>query len=187
MSGASKICRFSIGQVNEQRSALAWLRNNNLQSGLLTPRTIQAHCTFLDVPSFKHVHSCGTAIAHCPLSNSYFSAEPFRLREALDQGVKVGLGTDIAGGYSLDLMSAMRQAVSISRMRQGAKIMAGHGPARDDDGKTLAIDWKESLYLATKGGATALGLKTGAFAVGSPFDAQEGGYHFIERHSLDSD
>ncbi|KAJ7505142.1 hypothetical protein B0H11DRAFT_1977026 [Mycena galericulata] len=141
------------------------------RSGLLTTRTIQAHCTFLDVPSFKHVHSCGTAIAHCPLSNSYFSAEPFRLREALDAGVKVGLGTDIAGGYSLDLMTAMRQAVTISRMRQGSKIIADPGAV--DDGKTLAIDWKESLYLATKGGANALGLGTGAFTVGSPFDAQE--------------
>ncbi|KAJ6525295.1 hypothetical protein DFH09DRAFT_174831 [Mycena vulgaris] len=140
------------------------------RSGLLTARTIQAHCTFLDVPSFKHVHSCGTSIAHCPLSNSYFSAEPFRLREALDEGVKVGLGTDIAGGYSLDLMSSMRHAVSISRMRQGSKIMTN---SAGDDGKTLAIDWKDSLYLATKGGATALGLTTGVFAVGLPFDAQE--------------
>ncbi|KAJ6585168.1 hypothetical protein B0H19DRAFT_1108599 [Mycena capillaripes] len=141
------------------------------RSGLLTSRTIQAHCTFLDVPSFKHVHSCGTAIAHCPLSNSYFSAEPFRLREALDEGVKVGLGTDIAGGYSLDLMTSMRHAVSVSRMREGSRqILAG---PEHDSGKILAIDWKESLYLATKGGATALGLTTGVFDVGLPFDAQE--------------
>ncbi|KAF7346544.1 Guanine deaminase [Mycena sanguinolenta] len=138
------------------------------RSGLLTPRTIQAHCTFLDVPSLEHIHFCGTAIAHCPLSNSYFSAEPFRLREALDEGVKVGLGTDVAGGYSLDLMNSMRHAVSVSRMRQGSKqLRAG------SDGKSLAIDWKESLYLATKGGATALGLATGVFGVGLPFDAQE--------------
>ncbi|KAJ7095736.1 hypothetical protein B0H15DRAFT_826860 [Mycena belliarum] len=139
------------------------------RSGLLATRTIQAHCTFLDAPAFKHVHSCGTSIAHCPLSNSYFSAEPFRLREALDEGVKVGLGSDVAGGYSLDLMSSMRHAVSISRMRQGSKIMAG----TVDDGKTLAIDWTEALYLATRGGATALELTIGIFAVGVPFDAQE--------------
>ncbi|KAJ7176017.1 hypothetical protein C8R46DRAFT_77568 [Mycena filopes] len=138
------------------------------RSGLLTPRTIQAHCTFLDVPALKHVYSRGTAIAHCPLSNSYFSAEPFHLREALDEGVKIGLGTDIAGGYSLDLMNSMRQAVSVSRMRQGAKQIAGGG-----DEKSLAIDWKESLYLATRGGATALGLTTGVFAVGVPFDAHQ--------------
>jgi len=112
-----------------------------------------------------------TAIAHCPLSNSYFSAEPFRLREALDEGVKVGLGTDIAGGYSIDIMNSMRHAVSVSRMRQGSKdIITG---SAGDVTKSLAIDWKESLYLATKGGAIALGLTTGGFAVGSPFDAQE--------------
>ncbi|KAJ7644016.1 hypothetical protein FB45DRAFT_975646 [Roridomyces roridus] len=138
------------------------------RSGLMTTRTIQAHCTFLDPPSLQQVHSCGTAIAHCPLSNSYFSAEPFRLREALDTGVKIGLGTDIAGGYSLDLMNAMRQAVSVSRMRQGSKIMTGAAAE-----KSLAIDWKESLYLATKGGANALGLVSGVFGVGSPFDAQQ--------------
>ncbi|KAF8171999.1 hypothetical protein K438DRAFT_1852056 [Mycena galopus ATCC 62051] len=126
------------------------------RSGLLTTRTVQAHCTFLNVPSLKHIHSRGTAVAHCPLSNSYFSAEPFRLREALDEGVKVGLGTDIAGGYSLDLMSSMRHAVSVSRMREGSKQMIA-----------------ESLYLATKGGATALGLTTGVFSVGTSFDAQE--------------
>lgn len=127
------------------------------------------------MPSFKHIHSRETAIAHCPLSNSYFSAEPFRLREALDEGVKVGLGTDIAGGYSLDLMNSMRHAVSVSRMRQGSKQMK----ADSDDGKSLAIDWKESLYLATKGGATALGLATGAFGVGLSFDAQESEMHII--------
>ncbi|KAJ6621858.1 Metallo-dependent hydrolase, partial [Mycena sp. CBHHK59/15] len=142
------------------------------RSGLLTPRTIQAHCTYLGAPSLQHIQSCGTAIAHCPLSNSYFSAEPFHLREALDHEVKVGLGTDVAGGYSLDLMNSMRHAVSVSRMRQGSEIVSGRN-SNDRPGSTLAIDWKESLYLATRGGANALGLTTGTFAVGSPFDAQQ--------------
>lgn len=39
---------------------------------------------------------------------------------------------------------------------------------------SLAITWKESLYLATRGGALSLGLKdVGEFKVGTPFDAQE--------------
>ena len=60
-------------------------------------------------------------MAHCPLSNAYFSAKPFPLREALQRSVKVGLGTDVAGGYSLDIMDAMRQAVAVSRMREGVE------------------------------------------------------------------
>ncbi|KAF9561086.1 Metallo-dependent hydrolase [Agrocybe pediades] len=136
------------------------------KNGLLTSKTIQAHCTFLTMPDLDRISAKGTAIAHCPLSNAYFSAKPFPLREALDSNVKVGLGTDVAGGYSLDIMNAMRQAVAVSRMREGDRLMQGR------DHQNLSIDWKESLYLATRGGALALGLQ-GMFCVGAPFDAQE--------------
>jgi len=146
--------------------------------GLLTSRTIQAHCTFLSPSDLSRIHERGTAIAHCPLSNAYFSAEIFRLREALDEGVKVGLGTDIAGGYSADIMNTMRQAVVVSRLRQGRETIRKINQDRplkteeQDPQRNLAIDWKEALYLATKGGATALGLNSGSFEVGAPFDAQ---------------
>ncbi|KAF9473436.1 Metallo-dependent hydrolase [Pholiota conissans] len=138
------------------------------KNNLLTPRTVQAHCTFLGAPEFDRLIAKETSIAHCPLSNAYFSAKPFPLREALDQGVKVGLGTDVAGGYSLDIMNSMRQAVSTSRIREGQRQM-------DPDSSTSAdcsIDWKEALFIATRGGSVALGLQ-GIFAVGAPFDAQE--------------
>jgi len=92
------------------------------------------------------------------------------LREALDQGVKVGLGTDVAGGYSADITNTMRQAVAVSRIRQGRETTRKID--QDQALKNLAIDWKESLYLATKGGAIALGLNSGPFKVGVPFDAQ---------------
>ncbi|KAF9523894.1 hypothetical protein CPB83DRAFT_862086 [Crepidotus variabilis] len=138
------------------------------KANLLTSRTIQAHCTFLQKPNFQHLTQKGTSIAHCPLSNSYFSEEPFPLREALDCEVQIGLGTDIAGGYSLDIMSAMRQAVMVSRMREGVRSMDA---SRSSDTK-VSIDWVESLYLATRGGSRALGLE-GIFKIGAPFDAQE--------------
>ena len=99
------------------------------------------------------------------------------MREALDAGVPVGLGTDIAGGYSIDIMNAMRQAVIVSRMREGTRVMAHHDADASKEKemeKLLSIDWKEALYLATTGGAIALGLQKGigTFAVGVPFDAQ---------------
>ena len=137
---------------------------------------MQAHCTFLTAPDFDRLTACGTAIAHCPLSNAYFSAKPFPLREALDQGVKVGLGTDVAGGYSLDIMNAMRQAVVVSRMREGERQMGESANTAD-----ISIDWKEALYLATRGGSQALGL-SGMFAVGAPFDAQESASSIFQLH-----
>ncbi|KAJ3777954.1 hypothetical protein FB446DRAFT_762103 [Lentinula raphanica] len=157
---------------------------------LLTPRTIQAHCTYLSPSSnslsqqpsskdpFIHLQNLGTAIAHCPLSNIYFSASrAFCLREALEAHVKVGLGTDIAGGYSLDIMSAMRTAVAVSRIREGERMERVRQGSQSTDanrsGKPLAVDWKESLFLATLGGAQALGIESGIFKVGAPFDAQQ--------------
>ena len=140
---------------------------------------MQAHCTFLDSHDLQTIHECGTAVAHCPLSNAYFSAKPFPLREALKQHIKVGLGTDIAGGYSIDIMNAMRQAVSVSRMRQGGKIVAStesgsKSVVNTEHAESLGVDWIEALYLATRGGAVALGLPQGCgtFEVGAPFDAQ---------------
>ena len=145
-----------------------------MQHGLLTPRTVQAHCTFLDPPDLDLLEARGSAVAHCPLSNGYFSARPFRLREALTRGVKVGLGSDVAGGYALDLMQAMRQAVIVSRMREGERIIQQQDKQAEAQDPNLAIDWKEALYLATRGGAIALDLPQGAgsFVVGAPFDCQ---------------
>lgn len=114
-----------------------------------------------------------TAVAHCPLSNAYFSEKPFPLREALDKGVLVGLGTDIAGGYSIDILSSMRHAVATSRMREGTRAL-GSKPGVVTEAKSLAVEWKESLFLATRGGALALGLENcGEFKVGASLDAQQ--------------
>lgn len=120
-----------------------------------------------------HLATRGTSIAHCPLSNAYFSAQPFRLRESIQQGVKVGLGTDVAGGYSLDMMNAMRNAVTVSKMREGSRILSRLGGDTTDN--RLDIDWKTALHLATAGGAIALGMApgSGTFQVGAPFDAQQ--------------
>jgi len=115
----------------------------------------------------------GAAVAHCPLSNAYFSStEIFRLREALDRGVKVGFGSDIAGGYELGIQGVMRMSVAVSRLREGLLKRETRG---DDIPQSPRIDWKEALYLATKGGAEAMGLPCGSglFNIGAPFDAQQ--------------
>ena len=125
----------------------------------------------------------GSAVAHCPLSNAYFSStEIFRLREALNQGVKVGLGSDIAGGYELGIQGAMRMSVAVSRLREG--LLKRESQTQGEPAvKNPRIDWKESLYLATKGGAEAMGLPQGRFNVGAPFDAQQSAPIFISIHS----
>ena len=160
---------FSKRFISIEGSILRFSLTYPIQNNLLTPRTIQAHCTFLTAPDLEYLAHRQTSVAHCPLSNAYFSEKAFALREALNIGVKVGLGTDIAGGYSLDIMSAMRQAVVVSRMRESDRSIS---TTKSHNGRSLSINWIESLYLATRGGSEALALE-GMFKVGAPFDAQE--------------
>lgn len=94
---------------------------------------------------------------------------------ALDADLKVGLGSDIAGGYSLSIQNAMRQAVVTARHREGDRRETAHagGKAPLDTGSAnLRVDWKEALYVATRGGKKALGMG-GCLEVGMEFDAQE--------------
>ncbi|QRW15227.1 amidohydrolase family protein [Ceratobasidium sp. AG-Ba] len=159
--------RIFVGKLTMDQSSLEReIRPRNISRCLLSSRAIFAHCTFLEIPELGRLREAGCAVAHCPLSNAYFSTLPFRLREALDMGVKVGLGTDVAGGYQVDMMGAMRQAVITSRMRNGfqTELVPGDAP--------FSIDWKESLYMATRGGAIALGMKSGIIEPGAPFDVQ---------------
>ena len=65
--------------------------------GLLPRGTILAHGNFLSGEDMGVIGQAGAGIAHCPLSNYYFSNAVFPLRAALDKGVRVGLGTDISG------------------------------------------------------------------------------------------
>ena len=86
----------------------------------------------------------------------------------------MGLGSDIAGGYELGIQGAMRMSVAVSRLREG--LLGRENESQGDCvPRNPRIDWKESLYLATKGGAEAMGLPQGSgwFNVGAPFDAQQ--------------
>ncbi|GAA5913812.1 hypothetical protein JCM6882_007706 [Rhodosporidiobolus microsporus] len=141
--------------------------------GLLQDKSLMAHCTHSSPSDLALLSQTGTAISHCPLSNVYFSAEQqLPLREALEAGVKVGLGSDISGGYRTGIDENMRWAVGIARLREGQRT----GEQRKEGAPSLALTWQESLYVATLGGAQALGLdktrRVGTLEVGAAFDAQ---------------
>src|SRR5262249_12320699 len=76
--------------------------------GLMTPKTVLAHGVLLSPGDMELISTRKAAVAHCPLSNVYVSTAVFPLRAALEKGVKVGLGTDIAGGPSASLYDTLR-------------------------------------------------------------------------------
>lgn len=155
--------------------------------GLLTPKTVLAHCVHLSPNERKLLSERRSKVSHCPVSNTSISSGLCPVRQLLDDGVEVGLGTDISGGYSASILVAAREAAMVSRTlaaltpeepepekeekRAGDEAQTKHSTSAKDR-KKLSVE--ECLYLATMGGAKCLGLegKVGGFEVGMQWDAQ---------------
>ena len=159
--------------------------------GLLTPKTVLAHCVHLSFEERMLLKERRSKVSHCPVSNTSISSGLCPVRQLLDDGIEVGLGTDVSGGYSTSILVAAREAAMVSRTLAGLTVeepdlgkreLPGKEEASDEvnakhstdakDRKKLSVE--ECLYLATKGGAKCLGLeaKVGAFEVGMEWDAQ---------------
>jgi guanine deaminase len=137
--------------------------------GLLRNQTVLAHSDHVSNDDLDVISARSAGIAHCPLSNSYFGNAVFPARRALDVGVAVGLGTDIAGGAAAGVLSQCHHAVTVSRMLEDGVDAAR--PAGDRGVAGSSIDAVTAFWMATVGGAAALDLPVGLFEVGRCFDA----------------
>ena len=137
--------------------------------GLLTRHTILAHGNFITADDMALIRARGAGIAHCPLSNVFFSNAVFPLRRALEKGLRVGLGTDIAGGPSASLLDSCRSAVTSSRLLEEG--VDPDLPANQRGRNQSRIDFRHAFYLATAGSGDVLDLPIGRLEPGYQFDA----------------
>lgn len=147
---------------------------------LLTPRTILAHAVHLTSDERALIRQRNAKISHCPASNSALGSGIAPVRLMLDEGLTVGLGTDVSGGYSPSILEAARQACLASRLLGHTTAFAdhphshenghGHQPVLGREKLSVA----ESLYLATRGGAAVLDMADdiGGFETGMIWDTQ---------------
>ena len=137
--------------------------------GLLGRHTVLAHGNFVSDADLTIIGARCAGIAHCPLSNIYFSDAILPLRHLLAQGIHVGLGTDIAGGASPSILENARHAVIASRyLEAGVDPAQSRAQRRRPDSR---IDALTAFWLATAGGGIALDLPIGIFKEGFQFDA----------------
>ncbi len=122
--------------------------------GLLGKRSVFAHGIHLDESEWQRLAETDSAISFCPRSNLFIGSGLFNLHKAQQHQVKVGLGTDVAGGDSFSILQTINEAYKIQQL-QGEILSAF-----------------QSLYLATLGGARALDLhdKIGNFETGKEAD-----------------
>jgi guanine deaminase len=122
--------------------------------GLVTARSVFAHCVHASDDALRRMRQAGAAAAFCPSSNLLLGSGLFSLKQACDCGVTVGLGTDIGAGASFSLPHMMGEAYKVGQLA----------------GETL--DPMHAFYLATLGGARALRIddKVGNLAPGKEAD-----------------
>ena len=101
----------------------------------------------------------GVFVAHCPASNVNLSSGIAPVRKYIDEGLKIGIGSDVAGGHTESMLQAVCHAVQASKM---------YWRLEDRNMKPLSFD--EAFYLGTKGGGEFFG-KVGSFEEGYDFSA----------------
>jgi len=150
--------------VAENRPEIKWVRelfpnDANYSSvydrfGLLSDRTILAHGVHLEDEELDLLRERGARIAHCPNSNLFLGSGLFPMQRVMNQGVMVGLGSDIGAGTTPSIMTAMADAYKVQQVRD------------------VSLNPFQLWYLATLGGARVLSLDslTGSLEAGKDAD-----------------
>ncbi|HEY6206723.1 MAG TPA: guanine deaminase [Chthoniobacterales bacterium] len=113
--------------------------------GLLTAHTVLGHCIHLNPREIAAIAGAQSSVAHCPSSNLFLGSGLIKLDQLLKAGIPVGLGSDVAGGPELNMWQVMRAAIDVQKART----------AYEPNLRPLRAS--EAFYLATTGGARALG------------------------------
>ena len=120
---------------------------------------IMAHCVHSNEAEQELMAKNGVFIAHSPESNINLASGVAPVNTFLDNGLHVGLATDVAGGSHESMLRAMMHAIQASKLRW--RLM---------DQSVPALSFERAFYLATMGGGAFFG-KVGSFMAGFEADA----------------
>ena len=128
------------------------------KQGLLEAKVLAAHCVHIDEGEMRTLARANAGIAHNPSSNLKLASGIAPTWKMLEQGVKVGIGTDgPASNNDLDMFEEIRLAAFL---------------AKGASGDPTALPARQVLEMATRLGAEAMhiGEITGSLEVGKAAD-----------------
>ena len=120
--------------------------------------TVMAHCVWTEGEELELMKRQGVMVAHCPTSNFNVASGMAPIRQFLDEGLSVGLGSDISGGHDLNIFRMMVYAIQVSKMH----YQQNHEKA--------FLTLSEAFWIATKSAGSFFG-RVGSFEPGYDFDA----------------
>jgi cytosine/adenosine deaminase-related metal-dependent hydrolase len=78
-------------------------------TGLLTSRTLLAHCNYLGDREIDVIARSGAGVVYCPRTHAAFGHPPHRFRDMLSAGINVCVGTDsLASNPTLSILDELR-------------------------------------------------------------------------------
>jgi cytosine/adenosine deaminase-related metal-dependent hydrolase len=129
--------------------------------GWITDNAWFAHSIHINDDEIEQLAGAGSSISHCPTSNMRLGSGIAPVKKLLEAGAGVSLGVDgSASNDSSNMLAEIRNALLLSRLRP----------------ETEWLTAREVLFIATRGGANALGrddigsLETGKRADLALFD-----------------
>ena len=131
-------------------------KNNDINTDV---KTVMAHCVWSADKEVDLMKKNGVFVAHCPSSNMNLSSGIAPIRKYLDLDLKIGLGSDVAGGQIESIFRAITDSIQVSKMYW-----------RHVNQACKPIVFSEAFFLATKGGGEFFG-KVGSFESDYEFDA----------------
>lgn len=120
--------------------------------------TVMAHCVFSESEETALMKQRGVLVAHCPTSNLNVTTDIAPIRQFLNEGVRVGLGSDISGGHDLSIFRVMVYAIQMSKLH----YQRNHAQS--------VLTLSEAFWMATKSAGSFFG-RVGSFEPGYEFDA----------------
>lgn len=121
--------------------------------------TLMAHCCYSGTAERELMKRNNVMVVHCPASNMNVASGIAGVRTFLDEGIAVGMGSDVSAGHHMSMLRTMQYAIQASKLQYAAT-----------KGAQTFLSVAEAFYLTTKASGAFFG-KVGSFEPGYAFDA----------------
>ena len=151
--------------LSENQGEIAWVKELHpdckeywetySKYGLWNDKTLMAHCVHSSQRELDAMKKAGVYVVHCASSNNNLISGYASIKKMVKQGVRVVLGSDIAGG---DHLSMFDNVTATIRASKGRDIL--------DNWKSGFLSVEEAFYLGTSAANSFFDEKPG-FAKGN--------------------
>lgn len=111
--------------------------------GLVGPHSVFAHNVHPTDSEVERLARAAASVVHCPTSNAFLGSGLFPMKTHCSRGINIALGSDVGAGTGFSLLKEGLMAYQVQMLKA--------------DGYRLNV--AQLLYLATKGGARAMGVE----------------------------